>query len=492
MTGVDFVALLLALAGPALLLAGMLRIPPTLALFGAGVASAFVPGLPQGHPPSEVFTTLFLPPIIYAASVRASVPLLRTTLLTGVLAGLALTLATVAAVAVLARLLLPGLGWTAALLLGAILAVFDTRLFHESKGRPHVPRALADALKSREMVSRAVAVALFGLLVEELGPTGPDLLPLAGKLVLGIAGGAALGAVLGMGMVWLRERSGPAPVEILVSVGTPYLGALGAGLLGLPTVVVVMAAALAVNAVRIEARTGAPRSSSEARITAVAFWEEASLLLSASLFFLTGRALPGAVTGLEGHAPARLALWAGALLLAVMAVQAAVSWLAARLPALRRAMDGTPAQGAGVSAWASTRSVVGLVLALSLPATLPDGQPFAARELLLVLATLVVVASVIVQGASLRWAVRKADLGDDREKQAEEAAAKQAMDAAWNRDGEAAGTANRFDAERRALLALRKENRIGDEVLRAMLREVDLRSRAAEGGTLPGAGPPNP
>ena len=47
-------------------------------------------------------------------------------------------------------------------------------------------------------------------------------------------------------------------------------------------------------------------------------------------------------------------------------------------------------------------------------------------------------------------------------------------------------------AERQALVRLREEDRIGDEVLRRMLRETDLRERVGEGDALPGAGPPNP
>ena len=45
---------------------------------------------------------------------------------------------------------------------------------------------------------------------------------------------------------------------------------------------------------------------------------------------------------------------------------------------------------------------------------------------------------------------------------------------------------------RRALLGLRERNRIGDEVMVAMLRETDLAARATEGNALPGAGAPNP
>jgi NhaP-type Na+/H+ or K+/H+ antiporter len=138
-------------------------------------------------------------------------------------------------------------------------------------------------------------------------------------------------------------------------------------------------------------------------------------------------------------------------------------------------------------AWASTRSVIGLVLALSIPASLPDGRPFAERDVILVVSALAIVGSILLQGLTLRGAVRRAVLGDHGEGEREERAAKRAVAAASR-----GGTADGFHAERRALLALRERNRIGDEMLRRMLRETDLRQRATEASALAGAGHSNP
>ncbi len=104
-------------------------------------------------------------------------------------------------------------------------------------------------------------------------------------------------------------------MEIAVSIATPYLCALGARWLGLSVVVVIMAAALTVAAVRVDRETGAPRTSAEARISAVAFWEEVSLLVSAAMFFLAGRALPEAMAELNRWTAWRMAGAAAALLL---------------------------------------------------------------------------------------------------------------------------------------------------------------------------------
>jgi NhaP-type Na+/H+ or K+/H+ antiporter len=481
------VALILAGIGPMLALGRLLPVPDSLLLFGAGLASSLLPGLPPLRLDPQLALQLFLPPLLYAGTVRTSLHLLRHTLASGVLLGVAASLATAVVVAAAARALLPGLPWAAALMLGAVAAVFDTRLFHEAQGRPHVPRAVADALKAREMAARVVALSCFGLAAEAAAGGPPAPLAALGGLAWELAGGALAGAALGRGVVWLRERIDPAPVEIAVSIATPYLGALLAAALGLSTVVVIMGAALAVSAVRVDPGTGAPRTSSEARISAAAFWEEASLILSAALFFLAGRALPETAAALDDRPLPWLAGAAATLLAAVLAVEFAAGLLSARLrPPAGHAGGAAPARVAGVMAWASTRSVIGLILALSIPATLPGdggGGPPVPRDLVLVMATLLIVGSVLLQGLTLNAVVRRAGLRDEGEREREGRAAREAEDAAGPGDP---------DARRRALLALRERDRIGDELLRERLREIDLVQRAGEGGALPGAGPPNP
>ena len=153
--------------------------------------------------------------------------LLRFTLLPGVALGTLLVLATISVVAAAVRFrFLPGLSWTASLLLGVVAAVFDTRLFHEAKGRPHVPRAIADTLKARELVARIAILATFGSLFESMGTERFAVaLPLkryasASRQRAPRLDGRAARGLGGRGLV----RAG----EIAVSVATPYAAALAA------------------------------------------------------------------------------------------------------------------------------------------------------------------------------------------------------------------------------------------------------------------------
>jgi CPA1 family monovalent cation:H+ antiporter len=145
---------------------------------------------------------------------------------------------------------------------------------------------------------------------------------------------------------------------------------------------------------------------------------------------------------------------------------------------------------ATVMTWSSTRSVIGLVIALSVPASLPDGTPFRERDLILALGALLVIGSILLQGLTLRPLVEWAALADPHEQEEEEQQARQAVNEAAKAPGEE--NADAFDAARQELMRLREQDRIGDETMAGIMRETDLSARAAENEPLPGAGPPQP
>lgn len=490
-------ALILAAVGPLLALAQLARAPATLVLFGVGLASAFVPGLPPLRLDPDLVFALFLSPMLYAGTSRVTVHLLRHTLVPGVLLGALLVLATIAAAAVAARVLLPGLAWTGAVLLGCAAAAFETRLFHEAADRPKVPRGVADVLKTWELVSRAVILSSFALVLDaaEGGGVAPGVAAVASRFALDFAGGAVVGAAAGWALLRLRDRVDPAPIEIAVSVATPFAAGLLAEALGLSVVMVITAAALVISATRVDRETGEARTSSETRMTGVAFWEQASLMLSSILYLLIGRALPEALGVLEGRPTWQLAAAVVGLLATVLAVKYVAALATTALPPAAGRLEGRGAKArlaaAGVMAWACTRSPIGLVIALSIPATLPDGRPFPDRDLILVAAALLLVGSILVQGLTLNLAVRAASLGDEGEEEAEEEKAGQAMSDA-RPEAAPEGDEAALAAERKALLDLRERDRIGDETLHEKLRGTDLRERATEEDALPGAGTPNP
>jgi monovalent cation/hydrogen antiporter len=253
--------------------------------------------------------------LIYASTARVSWHLLRFTLLPGLVLGTILVLTTIAAVALAARtVFLPGLSWTAALLIGVVASIFDTRLFHEAEGLPRVPRAIADTLKARELVGRIFILATLSVVEEVLSSGEVATSSVLASYGLDIPAGALIGLAVGHGAVWMRRRIDPAPMEIAISIATPYAAALIAEAAGFSVVTAVIVTALVVSAIRVDRHSGATISSSEARVSAVAFWDQANLMVSSALFLLAGRAVPQALAALEVWSIWRLFLAAAGLL----------------------------------------------------------------------------------------------------------------------------------------------------------------------------------
>jgi CPA1 family monovalent cation:H+ antiporter len=170
--------------------------------------------------------------------------------------------------------------------------------------------------------------------------------------------------------------------------------------------------------------------------------------------------------------------------------------------------------------WAGLRGAVSLAAALALPLTTDSGQPFPQRAFIIYIAFCVIMATLVLQGLTLPAVIRMLRLEDDGVSDKEETKARiHAAEAALGRLEELAGEdwvrpdtaerlrgayrfrASRFaarfddeddgqieersqsyqrlrrellDAERNAVLDLRRQGRINDAVMNRVQRDLDL------------------
>ena len=87
-----------------------------------GMALALIPGLPDVNLDPQLALVLFLPPLLQASAYRTDWPAFRSNLRPILLLAIGAVLFTAVVVAVTAKLLVPGLPWAAAFVLGAIVA----------------------------------------------------------------------------------------------------------------------------------------------------------------------------------------------------------------------------------------------------------------------------------------------------------------------------------------------------------------------------------
>jgi CPA1 family monovalent cation:H+ antiporter len=164
------------------------------------------------------------------------------------------------------------------------------------------------------------------------------------------------------------------------------------------------------------------------RLQLDAVYGTAVFLLESVVFALIGLELPVVVRGLEGAEH----LWPlEALAIAAALLMMRILWVFPLSAAthIRRGHPGRPSwQVPAVVTWAGTRGVIPLAATLSVPLTTNSGAPFPGRDLLQVLATTVIVITLVVQGFSLAPLVRRAGLSlDPRTTAREETAARRQL-----------------------------------------------------------------
>jgi Na+/H+ antiporter len=521
MTGVVeiFVGLLVAVAVLALV-ARRLHIPYPILFVVGGLLLGLIPKLPKARLDPEFVFLFFLPPLLFPAALFTSWRDFRANLRSISLLAIGLVLFTTVAVALLAHYFM-NLPLAAGFVLGAIISPPDAIAASAIAERLRIPRRIVTILEGESLVNDATALVAYRFAVVAV-VTGSFSLAKAGGqfFIVGIGG-----LLIGMSIGWLAERFhrrvDDAPIEITVSLLTPFVAYLLAERLGVSGVLAVVTAGLYLGWRMPEIL------SFQTRLRGGPVWEMVEFLLNGFVFVLIGLQLPEVLGTLSGNAiPLSRLVWY-ALLISVAVIFIRTLWVfpATYLPRLifkklcRR--DPYPAwRHVTIVAWTGMRGVVSLAAAMALPLTTRHGTPFPGRDLILFLTFVVILATLVVQGLSLppliRWLGVKDDGSMEKEErearlkanqaalaQLDEVAEKDpAKDDALQRlrieyedhirqvegaEPQSAGTPLRLfsseyerlshlalDQERRTMIQLRNEDVISDEVLRRIQRDIDL------------------
>jgi CPA1 family monovalent cation:H+ antiporter len=380
--------------------------PALLAVAGAGLA--LMPRAPSISLDPQLALALLVAPVLLDAAFDSSPRDLRENW--RVITSLALVAVgvTVAAVAVVARWLVPGLPWSSAVALGAIVAPPDAAAASAVLRQLRPPHRLLVILEGESLFNDASALLVYRLAVAAAGAgfSASRALPIA---ALSALGSVVLGLVLSRVALQLFGRIQDVATAVLVqflSTFAVWLLAEGLHLSGIITMVVF--------AIRT-ARTAPARTPARLRVPSYAVWEVAVFVLNVLAFILVGLQLKPILAGLSGSQRLAFLSTAAAVCGAVIAVR--IVWVmgyALLGPWLgrwgRRMPPGPTAprlKSATVVAWCGMRGIVTLAAALALPAGFPQ------RDLVLFCAFAVVLTTLVLQGGTLTLLMRKLGLEDD-------------------------------------------------------------------------------
>ena len=228
--------------------------------------------------------------------------------------------------------------------------------------------------------------------------------------------GTAIGLVAALVISRVRRKLHDPPVEITISLLTPYAAYLPAEAVGASGVLAAVACGLYLG-------RQAPRiMDAETRVQGRAVWETLVFLLNGLVFVLIGLQLPSIIAGLRDRPPEMLIALAGLVCLAVIGVR--FLWVfASDMPRLRRDRDAWREDV--VLSWAAMRGVVSLAAALALPLTTSNGELLPGRDLLIFVTFCVILVTLVGQGLTLPWVLRRVHLHADGAEEHEEAYARE-------------------------------------------------------------------
>lgn len=382
---VTILIILLIVATGVALVSRRLRVPYVTGLVLAGLAITEL--LPRRIGlDSSLILNLFMPVLLFEAAINTDISRLRSTIAPiALLAGPGVVVAS----CVTALLLKFGLGleWIPALLVGVILAITDTVSVIAVFQEVPVPSRLSTIVEGESLFNDGVALVLFTLIVQVQATGSLSFLDGLQKLFVVILGGTLVGLALGYLTTALLRPSDDPLSGILLTVAVS-LGAFQIGqFLQVSGVVAVVVAGMIVGNMGISGNLSA-----SSRVTLLSFWEYAGFGVNTFIFLLIGLEID------------LLTFWRTlpAVLLAILAYQVGRIISVYPIFALVRLFDRpVPLRWQHVLFLGNIKGSLSMALALSLPATLTG------RGELIALVFGTVLLSLIGQGVSLPWLVKR-------------------------------------------------------------------------------------
>lgn len=414
-TVIGIVLVLLATTIPLVALAKRADISYPIVLVVAGLFLGFIPGLPKIQLDPDVVLLVFLPPLVYWASITSPTDvMLENAGQIGLLA-VGLVVATTVAVAVVAHAIIPGMTWGASFALGAIVSPTDELAAVPVLERLRLPRHVIAIIDGESLLNDATALVIFfaALAVVSTGTFEPAHALL--QFVMTVAGSLAIGYGAGRIGVELWRRIADRQLQGVISVVLPFLAYFPAQKFGLSGVLAVVTAGVYVN--HLSPRVIQPA----ARTQIVGFWNMVVFLANTVLFLVVGLQLHDVAGATFTRHSWPLVIWYAVAVNAVLiVVRLALAVLGEYAPTRAPADHAAPDwKHALIVAWSGMRGAVSLAAALAIPLVLPNGSPFPNRDLVIFVTFSVILVTLVGGGLTLPLVIKRLQVEGGTEEQDE-------------------------------------------------------------------------
>lgn len=400
MQQVELIAGLLAILALVGAVAHRVKVALPVLLVIVGMAVSYFSPVRIRLEPDTVFF-LFLPPLLYAAAFNTPWRELKDVLDWVSMQAIGLVLLTVLGVSAIIHAAVPGMPWSAAFVLGAIVSPTDAVAAAAISKEIPLPRRVMAIVNGESLLNDATGLVAYRFAVAAV-VTGAFSWAEAGNTFLVVAtGGIVVGIVLGWIISKIRTLLDHRPVEILSSLITPFLVYLTAEHLHVSGVLAVVTTGLMVGWYR-------PKMySSLTRLQARSTWETVGYMLDGLSFLLMGLQVSHVVEKVKTYPQELLVVSTVAVAIAPTLIRLLWAFTTAPIYAGISRKPRPPWSDLLLFSWSGMRGVVSLAAAFALPLTCADGSPFPFRDLLIYLTIVVIGATLVFQGLTLPFLARR-------------------------------------------------------------------------------------
>jgi len=406
---VGIVILLMFLISFLALLSTRYKFPFPIVLLVVGISASFIPGLPLIVLAPDVIFLIFLPPLLYAAAWFTSWHDFKANKRPIGLAAFGLVFFTTGIIGLLAHYMIPGLSWAHSFLLGAIIsppdAVAATTITRNLGLNPRI----VTILEGESLINDASGLIAYKYALGAI-MSGTFAIWDAGlQFFIVVIGGVLIGLVIGFVLYLIHKKWVNDPtVEVTLTFLTPFTSYLLAEYFHVSGVLAVVTTGLYLSFRSSEIFT------TRSRIRAYAVWEVVTFILNGLIFILLGLQLRYVMSEIRDYSLLRLLYYGIAIGFAALLVRFFWTVPAAILPRVLskriRETETFDRRNILVFTWAGMRGVVSMAASLAIPLLLPDGTAFPHRSLIIFLTFAVIVFTVLGQGLTLPWLIRKLKL----------------------------------------------------------------------------------
>ena len=394
MTGVSLapIGALLLVACLIAMLSRRLGLPYIVGLVVAGFLIALLPNSPQVPLSRDLVFNILLPPLVFEAALqlewkrfRAELPLTLTLAFFGVAIA-----ATVVAAGMHA---LVGWSWIGAALFGVLIAATDPvsviASFREMGAQPRVSMVV----ESESLLNDGVAAVGFAVVSAIAAGASPEAAGVIPAFLRTLGGGLAIGLATSAAILLVAGRTDDPLVEITLTTIAAYGSFLVAEHFHASGIISALAAGLMIGSAgtRFLSRSGRDRVHWA--------WEYFAFLANSLVFILIGMNVANQPLRLLGPTVAiAIILVLAGRGLSVYPLSVLFRWSRWRLkPSFQHTLF-----------WGGLRGALALALALAVPATVPE------RDAIILTSFVVVAFSILVQGLTMPWLIKKLELGRKR------------------------------------------------------------------------------